>query len=244
MLHYKIGGSGRTVVFLHGFLESLTMWEVFDLETFPFRSLLIDLPGHGKSPLDKNYHDLREVAAEVKNTLNQLGVADFDIIGHSLGGYVALELHKMAPPGSKLMLYHSNFLEDDAQKKEDRNRVIEVVRKNKALFLNEAIPNLFLEEHRKSEFVLKLKEEAFAIDTEAIVLYSALMRDRPSNEAYAESLGHRLLFVQGERDKIVPNELILNKKDKIQVVFTPSGHMGHFEEKNTEFEIIRSFFGN
>lgn len=50
-LHYQLVGEGPLTVFLHGFLESSTMWEPLNLTDLPGTKLLIDLPGHGKSPL-------------------------------------------------------------------------------------------------------------------------------------------------------------------------------------------------
>lgn len=242
MLNYKIYGKGRPVVFLHGFLESLSMWEVFELERFPFQSVLIDLPGHGNSPLNGEYKNLVDIASEIQEFLKNLGIEHFDVAGHSLGGYVALELHKLTDQKGKLMLFHSNFLEDDHKKKNDRNRVIEVVRKNKAMFLNEAIPNLFLPEFRDKPFVEELRKEAEKITTAAIVLYSELMRDRPSNENYVKQLGDKILFVQGENDHVVPKTGIEGSSAMVPVVYTAAGHMGHFEEKTREFEIIQTFF--
>lgn len=244
MLNYKIYGEGRPVVFLHGFLESLSMWEVFDLENCAFQSVLIDLPGHGNTPLNSEYKSLVEIAAEIHAFLQSRGIEDFDIAGHSLGGYVALELHKLTDQKGKLMLYHSNFLEDDDKKKADRNRVIEVVLKNKIMFLNEAIPNLFLPAFRDRPFVTELREEAGKIAAATIVLYSELMRDRPSNENYVKQLGDKLLFIQGENDHVVPKTGIEAHSDGIPVIYTPAGHMGHFEEKTREFEIIQTFFGD
>ncbi|MGV3631868.1 MAG: alpha/beta fold hydrolase [Bacteroidota bacterium] len=244
MLNYKIYGEGHPVVFLHGFLESLTMWETFDLGGCSFQSVLIDLPGHGNLPLNKEYKNLAEVAAEIKAFLEGLGIGQFDLIGHSLGGYIAVELHKITDQNGKLMLYHSNFWGDDEQKKKDRNRVIDVVRKNKTLFLNEAIPNLFLPAFRKEAFVAELREEAGKIDPETIILYSGLMRDRGSNASYVKDLKNKVLFVQGEQDHIVPKQAIESRPDVVPVICTGAGHMGHFEEKEHEFEIIRTFFGN
>ncbi|MCE3296891.1 MAG: hypothetical protein K0R65_2605 [Crocinitomicaceae bacterium] len=244
MLNHKIYGQGRPVVFLHGFLESLSMWEVFDLDSCPFQSILIDLPGHGNSPLNKEYKNLAEIAAEIKGHLETLGISQFDIAGHSLGGYIAIELHKLSDQSGKLMLFHSNFWGDDEQKQQDRNRVIEVVRKNKTLFLNEAIPNLFLPEFRKEAFVAELREEAGKIDAETIVLYSAWMRDREAHDDYIKTLTDRMLFVQGKKDHIVPRQGIESRGELIPVLYTEAGHMGHFEQKELEFEIIQTFFKN
>ena len=49
MLSYSVKGSGPAWVFLHGFLESSSMWESLPLDDLPIQQIKIDLPGHGKS---------------------------------------------------------------------------------------------------------------------------------------------------------------------------------------------------
>jgi pimeloyl-ACP methyl ester carboxylesterase len=50
-MNYKVFGSGRAVVFLHGFLESISMWEYLALHELNRTCILFDIPGHGKSEL-------------------------------------------------------------------------------------------------------------------------------------------------------------------------------------------------
>jgi pimeloyl-ACP methyl ester carboxylesterase len=235
----------RTVVFLHGFLESLSMWRLLDLESMPFRSILIDLPGHGNSELvveSKQEERIVLIAKKINSFLFELGIKTFDIVGHSLGGYIAIELHKQIQNNkNKIVLLHSNFWEDEFQKKEDRNRVIEVVRKNKSFFIKEAIPNLFLEDFKNSEFVKELIKEALLIDALSIIYYSEAMRDRLSNESYFSENLTSFFVVQGENDKIVPKE----KMKSFPIInFTEiknAGHMGHFENQKDIEKFLRIF---
>lgn len=244
MINYKIVGKGRKVLFLHGFLESHTMWNVFDLENSPFTSILIDLPGHGSSKLTEA-NSIIDIAKEVYDLLISLNINDeIDIIGHSLGGYVAIELHKLLNKKGKLILFHSNFWEDDIFKKNDRNRVIEVVKSNKNLFINEAIPNLFLEKFRDAEFVKNLTQEAKLISKESIVLYSQLMRDRLDNTNYIISNIESVLFIQGKFDSIVKPENLEKFNFQLNTVFTNAGHMGHFEDTENEFRLILNFINS
>ena len=47
-LNYRVSGNGYPVVFFHGFLESLSMWEQLNFKD-SFRCIEIDFPGHGMS---------------------------------------------------------------------------------------------------------------------------------------------------------------------------------------------------
>ncbi len=245
MLHHKIINSHikkRTVVFLHGFLESSTMWEILDLRQFDFCSILIDLPGHGKSNLEIEIPSLIEIAKTVKSALLQLGIIDYDIIGHSLGGYVAIELHKLNNSKGKICLMHSNFWEDDENKKQDRNRVIEIVKTQKDFFIKEAIPNLFLEKFRKTQFVDNLIQEALKINSEAIIFHTKAMRDRKSNIDYIIQNREKVLIIQGKEDKIVlaKKMAIYNESLNIQLIES-AGHMGHFEQTHKIEKTLKIF---
>lgn len=243
MLHHRFVGSGKTVVFLHGFLESSTMWDVFPLEQFGFRCLLIDLPGHGNSPLGSNACSIAAMADAVLDTLERLEVQEYELIGHSLGAYVALQIHEQTKSSGKLCLFHSNFWEDDEQKKNDRNRVINLVQTNKSLFIKEAIPNLFIEKEQQHEFIQGLIAEALQMTPDAIACHARAMRDRRSKEAYVLSIREQIMIIQGENDKIVPAEIMIRYSDKLPISLIPSaGHMGHVENPNLSFIEIQSFF--
>lgn len=246
-INYKIinPNQKRTVVFLHGFLESLTMWRNLPLEEMPFRSVLIDLPGHGKSTLtdlQKKENKLEKIALQIKHFLENLGIHEYDIIGHSLGGYVAIEMHKLKNDKfQKIVLMHSNFWDDDEQKKSDRNRVIQVVKSNKSFFIKEAIPNLFLEEVRNSDFVRELIDEALLIKENSIIFYSEAMRDRLSNENHFSVNNENFFIIQGERDKIVPKEKMNNYHILNYHEINNAGHMGHFENQKDIEKFLRIF---
>lgn len=242
MLHYRIIGEGKPLVWLHGYLESGTMWDVFPLSELPRKNIIIDLPGHGKSALGNIECSIQAIAEEVSYTLDCLGIDSMDIIGHSLGGYVAIELHKFRNNQGKVCLFHSNFWEDDEQKKTDRSRVIEVVRKNKNFFLKEAIPNLFLDSALFEQPIAALLQEATQMTAEAIAFYAAAMRDRPSNESYALKMGEQLYVIQGEEDKIIPMDKMMAFSDRISIQVLPqAGHMGHFESTGQAFTFISQF---
>lgn len=105
-INYEVQGEGTSpVVFIHGFAAALTTWD--DIRRlFPpkhFSLYLLDLKGFGFSskPLDGRY-SLQDQAALVLAFLEQLGLSSVTLVGHSLGGGIAL-LACLAPfsPGTK-----------------------------------------------------------------------------------------------------------------------------------------------
>jgi pimeloyl-ACP methyl ester carboxylesterase len=108
-------GEGAPVVFLHGFGADLNGWRpVHRLlpETRP--ALAIDLPGHGLSPLgeEASFEALVEAA---RAALIEEGVSAAHLIGHSLGGAVAVALaHEPGVKALSLMLIAPAGLGEDA----------------------------------------------------------------------------------------------------------------------------------
>jgi pimeloyl-ACP methyl ester carboxylesterase len=90
LLNYRVFGNGHPVVFLHGFLEDVSMWEFLTSQQIPFQAICIDLPGHGLSQLTDDSPSLAFMADEVLKVLDFLKLSEFHIVGHSMGGYVAL----------------------------------------------------------------------------------------------------------------------------------------------------------
>src|SRR5262245_8416355 len=90
-------GSGAPVLFLHGVGGDATCWSA-QLEHVGKRRRAIawDMPGYGRSPLlaEMTFPALAEAVASL---LDALGVPAAHIVGHSMGGMVALELAAGAP---------------------------------------------------------------------------------------------------------------------------------------------------
>jgi 3-oxoadipate enol-lactonase len=93
-IHYRQrNGPGRSVVFVHGWASSSRMW-VRELDAFgsQYRCVALDLPGHGQSshpPIQwYNLPSFVVVTYELVHTLHAEPVC---LVGHSLGGTVAIE---------------------------------------------------------------------------------------------------------------------------------------------------------
>ncbi|WP_347253082.1 alpha/beta fold hydrolase [Leminorella grimontii] len=96
-LNYRLQGSGETVVLIHGLFGSLDNLGVLarDLQD-SYQVLQVDLRNHGLSPWseDMNY---RAMAEDVLALLEQLELRDVILVGHSMGGKVAMMITSLAP---------------------------------------------------------------------------------------------------------------------------------------------------
>jgi pimeloyl-ACP methyl ester carboxylesterase len=91
-LHYEEAGEGPVLVLLHGIGASCRDWD-FQLPFFArsFRVIAPDLRGFGQSERSGNY-SVATFAGDIWALLEQLGVGRFHLIGHSMGGAVALQM--------------------------------------------------------------------------------------------------------------------------------------------------------
>ena len=136
LLHFTQIGEGEPVLFLHGFLESSTMWKYLNLSSLGRQCIFIDLPGHGNSALlNEIPPSIERMAERVLEITDELNLNSYSIVGHSMGGYVGLQLLKKDKHAQRLILLNSNFWADPEEKKVDRRRVADLVFKAKDFFL-------------------------------------------------------------------------------------------------------------
>lgn len=86
-------GDGQAIVFIHGFGGDLNNWQ-FNQEALAerHRTYALDLPGHGGSAKEVGSGDVESLADAVLNFLDSVGVDQAHLVGHSLGGAIALHL--------------------------------------------------------------------------------------------------------------------------------------------------------
>ena len=88
----------RCIVLLHGYLESMLVWEDFIPYLYKeVRVVTLDIPGHGISVVQGEKHSMEFLADTVADAIRALGISRCTIVGHSMGGYVALALCERHP---------------------------------------------------------------------------------------------------------------------------------------------------
>ena len=97
-VHYKSYGEGNeALVFIHGWTCDLTFWRGQKPVYTSHRSLLIDLPGHGKSGKPRIPYPTEFFARAVDAVMTDAGVDRAVLIGHSLGGNIAYTFVRLFP---------------------------------------------------------------------------------------------------------------------------------------------------
>ncbi len=248
MIHFFKKGSGQPLVLLHGFCESGRMWNYFadELSDY-FRVICPDLPGFGDSPIAGDKITLEEVAVQLEEWMAENQIQDPIVIGHSLGGYVALALLELM--GSRLKaigLFHSTAFPDDEEKKGMRNRTIIFLQKNGVeKFVTSFVPPLF-PENRREELASEIQaaiEDARRASLDGLIAFAGAMRDRKDRVEILRNYAGPKLLIAGTEDGAVKIEASRAQQDAFShyIELQGVGHMGMVEEREKTVEVVREF---
>ena len=244
LLYSHVTGKGPVLVLLHGFLCSSLIWEkIIPLFKKEYKLILIDLPGHGRSP-DLYANSIEMMAKLVFKTLTERGIKKFSIIGHSMGGYVAMELaHQYVSLIENIILLNSTPYADTNEKRINRNRAIKAVQDRHEIFVRQFIPALFSKANIVTckNDIRCLQEEATKVNTDTIINGLEAMRDR---KALLNELPKHLTLnlILGREDPVVDAKSLLALLSDVSnvnlKVIKGSGHMSFYEQPKVCSELI------
>lgn len=229
----------KCVVLLHGYLESLRVWDDFvGLLTDKVRVVAIDIPGHGRSSNIAPVHTMELMADVVAGVLDALQIDKVTLVGHSMGGYISLAFcAAYAERLEGLVLLSSSPNPDTELKRENRRREIALVRAGKKDMLARVAPEAgFAEMNRDSlrRYINNLVEQVHITDDEGIVALLGGMIERKDQNEMLRNSRVRQLFIMGTHDGYILVEAaqeFIAKNPQAKVAWLDkSGHMGFIEE--------------
>lgn len=228
-------GKGTAVVLIHGFLENKTMWsEIVPLLSKRNRIITIDLLGHGKSDCLGYVHSMGLFAETIEAVLKHLRIRKCILIGHSLGGYVALAFAEKHPKKIKgLCLMNSTSENDSEERKTLRARANKMIQTNFTNMVRMSFSNLFGPDSKiKHKLALELAlSEALKTPIQGYIAAQEGMRIRPNRNDVLTKNNFKKLIIVGKKDPVLDfNASILEgKKTNSEIVVFPNGHMSHIE---------------
>ncbi len=96
-LHYKSVGQGQPLILLHGLFGASDNWGTIAKHfSQHYQVISVDLRNHGQSPHD-NSQTYANMAEDIKALCEQLALDPIHLIGHSLGGKVAMQFATLHP---------------------------------------------------------------------------------------------------------------------------------------------------
>ncbi|XCI75010.1 MAG: alpha/beta hydrolase [Flavobacteriales bacterium] len=247
-IHYSTTGNGRVIVLIHGFMESLEIWQsLIPTLSEHYQVIAIDLPGHGKTPVLGQVHTMEEMAGVVQAVLTAEDISRAVFVGHSMGGYVALALVEQNPNFfSGLCLLHSTATEDTLEKKENRLRSIEAAEKNYSLFISSGVKKLFNSHSldRLQEEIDFTKKIARSNPVDGITAALHGMRLRKDRQSVLKETDFPKLLLIGIHDLLLePQELHAQTEAgcEMSCAEIPTGHMGQLEAPGEVLTLLKGF---
>lgn len=250
-LHIADSGIGeKCVVLLHGYLESMYVWDDFaPLLTPSVRVITVDIPGHGISEVKGEVHTMEMVADVLHQMLKSLEIERVTMVGHSMGGYVALAFCARYPEQlDGLVLLSSTPNPDTEAKRENRRREIALVRAGKKDALARVAPEAgFAEQNRRRlrSYIDDLTECVHITEDDGIVALLGGMMERVDQNEMLRKSAVPQLFILGKKDGYIPvevaEEIVANHPQAQVAWLEESGHMGFIEEPEACAEALLKF---
>lgn len=229
----------KCVVLLHGYLESMLVWDEFSaLLKGSVRVVTMDLPGHGVSMVASEVHTMEYLADCVALAMEALGIERYSVVGHSMGGYVALAMvEKYASRLESVVLLSSTTSADSQEKCDRRRREIELIKAGKKNMLARLVPHAgFAPENvkRLKDYIEDIGELILMTEDEGVIAILGGMIERKSRGELLRQSGVPHMFIFGRHDYYIPvevaEEMIAADPTARVLWLEHSGHMGFYEE--------------
>ena len=249
-MYYKITGKGTAVVLLHGFIEEGIMWNYAARAlSKKYEVIVPDLEGFGNSPLQSKTLSMEYYAYEIYKLLKKEKVKQCVMLGHSMGGYIALYFAEKYPQMlSGFGLINSHCYADTEEKKTNRKKGNEFIAKHGTkVFVNELYGNLFHEIFKKTNkpLIKMLTTSAEKYSTDALIAANTAMANRKSKEAVLKNSPVPVLLINGKQDEAAPF-IYTSKQASLPSIadvhfFENCKHMAVFEKKKETITAMKNF---
>jgi 3-oxoadipate enol-lactonase len=250
VLPHEDQGAGSPVVFLHGYPLNRTVWKAqTDAPVDKQRAIALDLPGYGQATTVPTPDALYGFTEAVAESIQELASPPAVIVGHSMGGYIALQLYASHPELVRALVLVSTKAEADTEEARAKRLTtisrlrqegpgpysVETARQLLSPANASNNPDLF---HR----VLQIVRSA---PVSAMVPSLLALADRPDFTETLKEIQVPTLVIWGEDDRLIPPDAtkrLVQGIPKAQGVGIPgAGHLSPMETPGPFGDAIQKF---
>ena len=187
------------------------------------------------------------IAALARDVLKQATAGPFLLAGHSMGGYVALEVQRQAPQRvARLALLNTNARPDTPEGTANRQRLMELAGRDFEAVINTLMPKLMTEEHAKDPVLTGIVSSmARGVGKEAFLRQERAIIGRIDSRPHLAAIRCPTLVVAARSDQLMPVEVLKEMADGIPgarlAIVEDSGHMAPIEQPERVAELVREW---
>jgi pimeloyl-ACP methyl ester carboxylesterase len=244
------GFSDCPVLLLHGFLETGNIWLSW-ISKWSHDLFVPDLPGHGESKAWNNEFGFAEWGSFLLKHIEQVSLKsnELHLIGHSMGGYLALEIARLFPDkAGKIVLLHSTPMPDSMEQIVRRQKQILFIQKGKRRLLTKNMSKRMFSINNKSrlrETGKLLNHQAQKCTDEGMINALLTIMNRGNLSDIMLEKEKDILLVTGGQDPFMPEtqiQIILSKFPGIHHKhFAQCGHASFIEEPEITRNVVLDF---
>jgi len=203
-LYYEENGQGTPLILVHGFPLDHTTWQpIVPALSKCARVITPDLRGFGKSPATKGAYSMRLLAEDILRLMDRLNIDKAVVVGHSMGGYVALAFAHAYPQRlSGLGLVASQAEADAPERRQSRLNIAEDVERKGVRVVADGMPVKLTSDPRLANQLHELIHAAATPEGVAGCLRG--MADRPDATEWLGDIAAPSVVIAGSQDGIIP----------------------------------------
>ena len=218
-LAYERRGTGSPLVLLHGYPLDHHLWdEVVPLLQDTFDLIVPDLRGFGESSTVDSFYTMEDIASEIAALLDHLEIEKTAMVGHSMGGYVALAFARLYPERlTGLGLVSTQVLADAPDRRDGRYKSAAEVADKGIASVVAAMTSKFTSDARLQEFARQSMERQ---QPAAYIGALKAMAERVDSTPLLSSLTVPVVIVHGDADSLIP----IDRAREVKVAL-PNAHL-------------------
>ncbi|MCI4325531.1 MAG: alpha/beta hydrolase [Thermoplasmata archaeon] len=246
----EVQGTGPGVLFLHGYPLQRAMWrpQLLGLSD-SYRVGLLDLPGYGTAAAAPVPDTLAGFGEAIRRTVRDQMGGRATIVGHSFGGYIALQLYADHPElFERLVLVSTRSGADSPEAREKRNATARrLASPTEHLDVDEMAKSLLAEATwtEQGPVVAVTRAMVAAASNTTIVRTLSAIADRPDQTPRLGSIRVPTLVLWGANDRLIPppqtRDLVGGIPGARGVEIEGAGHLGPLERPDAFNAALRGF---
>lgn len=232
------------IILIHGHGVDASIWNTVQDGLAPeYRVIKPDF-----SNLTK-HETIEAYAEDLFSQLHAFQEQSFVLVGHSMGGYIALAFAEQHPEIVRgLVLVNSTAFADNEEKRQARQKSIASLQENgSGAFIEQTVPKMFgkafTEAH--SAEVKQLVDRFSELPPQALIAGMRAIAGRPERVQVLQNADFPVLIIAGEQDQIIPFDKSQELFDKVPnartVALKEAGHLGMIESSEEVLKAIQDF---